>query len=103
MRSPAKPEYNTDPRRTTGDNMISTADPFFHHPELRDKIVDPLTSFFRNFRAADVLAQRPELGEAFGMLHSDADDAHFREVIFFQNFHFRKSALAEFVQNLLGA
>ena len=53
--------------------MISTADPFFHHPELRDKIVDPLTSFFRNFRAEDVLAQRPELGEAFGMLHSDAD------------------------------
>ena len=53
--------------------MTPTADQFFHHPELRDKIADPLTSFYRNFRAEDFLAQRPELGEAFGGLHSDAD------------------------------
>lgn len=26
---------------------ISSSDPFEHHPELRDKIVDPEASFFR--------------------------------------------------------
>jgi len=30
-----------------------TADPFEHHPELRDKIADPLRSFFRGFRPSD--------------------------------------------------
>jgi cation transport protein ChaC len=62
--------------------MNAMADAFAHHPELRDKIADPSTSFFRNFRAADILAQRPELAEAFGLLHSDVDrEASRREAL----------------------
>src|SRR6056297_844990 len=36
-------------------------DPFVHHPELRDRIADAETSFFRTFRAEDLVAQEPEL------------------------------------------
>ncbi|MEP3275658.1 MAG: gamma-glutamylcyclotransferase [Stappiaceae bacterium] len=30
------------------------SDPFTHHPELRDKIIDPEKSFFRTFNPADI-------------------------------------------------
>ena len=36
-------------------------DPFLHHPELRDKITDPLKSFFRDFNAKDVFKKHQEL------------------------------------------
>lgn len=36
-------------------------DPFAHHPELRELIADPETSFFRNFSVERVLEQFPQL------------------------------------------
>lgn len=36
-------------------------DPFAHHPELRDKIADPETSFFRDFSVARLFAQFPQM------------------------------------------
>ncbi|PWJ21384.1 gamma-glutamylcyclotransferase [Jannaschia seohaensis] len=39
-------------------------DPLFHHPELRDRIEDAETSFFRRFTIDAVVAQYPHL-EAF--------------------------------------
>jgi cation transport protein ChaC len=35
--------------------------PFAHHPELRDLIVDPETSFFRNFSVERVIEQFPQM------------------------------------------
>ena len=72
--SASDPSPNATPIQPRPESMMNAmADAFAHHPELRDKIADPSTSFFRNFRAADILAQRPELAEAFGLLHSDVD------------------------------
>lgn len=52
--------------------MVSMpSDPFHKHPELRDKIADPLDSFFRTFSAESVFAQRPELKWVLDELHSD--------------------------------
>ena len=39
-----------------------TADPYFHHPELRGRIKDPHSSYFRSFRPADLDAQMAALG-----------------------------------------
>lgn len=36
-------------------------DPFAHHPELRDLIADPQTSFFRNFSIERVIEQFPQM------------------------------------------
>ncbi len=52
--------------------MNDRPDPFFHHPELRDKIIDPMQSFFRSFNAEEFIKARPELGETMLELHSDA-------------------------------
>jgi cation transport protein ChaC len=41
--------------------MSDTADPFAHHPELRDRIANPETSPFRTFRAEDLIVQEPHL------------------------------------------
>lgn len=51
--------------------MSSEPDPFLHHPELRDKVTDPITSFFRTFRIESVLAQHPELSWVAEIIHSD--------------------------------
>lgn len=48
-------------------------DPFQHHPELRDLIQDPLTSYFRAFNAVDVAATLPDPKSLLDMLHSDAE------------------------------
>jgi len=37
-------------------------DPFYHHPELRGEIADPLASFFRNFTTAHLASKMQELG-----------------------------------------
>ena len=59
---------------TANPNSTSAApDPFSTHPELRDKITDPLTSFFRTFSAESVFAERPELSWVLDELHSDED------------------------------
>jgi len=46
-------------------------DPFHYHPELRDKITEPLSSFFRNFRAETILEKHPELEWVGEFLHTD--------------------------------
>lgn len=51
--------------------MNSGSDPFIHHPELRDKIKDPLQSFFRDFDPIEVLNQWPELHWVKEELHSE--------------------------------
>ncbi|MDF1775511.1 MAG: gamma-glutamylcyclotransferase [Rhizobiaceae bacterium] len=52
--------------------MHSGQDPFHHHPELRGRIIDPLTSYFRDFNVREVLKQRPELHWVLDELRSDA-------------------------------
>lgn len=52
---------------------MSAPDPYMHHPELREKITDPLQSFFRSFNAVDVAAQLPDPSSLLDMLHSDAE------------------------------
>lgn len=51
--------------------MNSGNDPFIHHPELRNKIKDPLQSFFRDFDPIDVLNKWPELHWVKEKLHSE--------------------------------
>jgi cation transport protein ChaC len=51
--------------------MNSKPGPFAHHPELEDKITDPLTSFFRTFRVESMLENHPELEWLGELLHSD--------------------------------
>lgn len=46
-------------------------DPFFHHPELREHISDPLKSFFRDFNPIEVFMQWPELHWVIEELHSE--------------------------------
>ena len=41
--------------------MPDTPDPFVHHPELRGRIADPETSFFRTFDIEAELAREPAL------------------------------------------
>ncbi len=53
--------------------MNQTRDPFRHHLELRDKITDPLSSFFRTFRTESVLENHPELEWVVQFLHSDEE------------------------------
>lgn len=48
------------------------ADPFAHHPELRDQIADPETSFFRGFTVERLLADQPDLIRWLPELHTDA-------------------------------
>ncbi|MCV2882934.1 gamma-glutamylcyclotransferase [Actibacterium sp. XHP0104] len=49
------------------------SDPFAHHPGLRGKITDPERSFFRGFRAEDLVPMLAEQGLPVGWWHSDAD------------------------------
>lgn len=52
--------------------MTETSDPFAHHPELRTRIADAETSFFRGFSVERELAQNPDM-EAFRLwVHTDA-------------------------------
>ncbi|MGJ8584009.1 MAG: gamma-glutamylcyclotransferase [Marinosulfonomonas sp.] len=59
------------PVRPTPEIKTVPSDPFSAHPELRDKIKDPLTSFFRTFSAESAFAERPELSWVLEELHSD--------------------------------
>lgn len=52
--------------------MRSAPDPFAHHPDLRDRIVDAETSFFRDFDIEREIEGHPE-SEAFrAWIHTDA-------------------------------
>jgi glutathione-specific gamma-glutamylcyclotransferase len=53
--------------------MTLEHDPFVHHPVLRGKITDPLTSYFRNFKPSDIDARMTALGRPDGWRHSEAD------------------------------
>lgn len=57
---------------------IRFAQAFAHHPELRERIADPLTSFFRTLSVEKLLRQYPELEKNRGWLHSDDDREHSR-------------------------
>jgi len=48
------------------------SDPFARHPELRGRIVDPETSFFRDFSIARLMALFPEIADQLDWMHSDA-------------------------------
>ena len=53
--------------------MRAEADPFLHHPELRDYIADPFQSFFRSFTNAKLEALMRERGAPLGWWHSDEE------------------------------
>jgi len=48
-------------------------DPFAHHPELRDKISDPLQSFFRSFDIAEMAERIRENGLPTDWWYSDGE------------------------------
>lgn len=47
-------------------------DPFVHHPELRDRIADAETSFFRTFTLAAAVEEHPDLAAFLPWAYSDA-------------------------------
>jgi cation transport protein ChaC len=51
--------------------MSSIQDPFVHHAELRDKITDPLTSFFRDLDMKEIIIKHPELCWVLDELYSE--------------------------------
>ncbi len=53
--------------------MASPADPFIHHPELRDRIIEPTQSFFRDFNARMVFQGYPELHWVLDLMYSDSE------------------------------
>lgn len=50
--------------------MSARPDPFGHHPELRDRIKDPHTSYFRDFDVQQAFASQPELRWVFDLMHT---------------------------------
>lgn len=60
---------------TTPSRIVDApcSDAFAHHPELRGKITDPLTSYFRTFSVGSLLEQHPELDAVRNWVHSDDD------------------------------
>lgn len=62
-----------------------TPDPFSHHPELRDLIIDPQTSEFRSLSNEGVRAQLSEVGLGADFLYTDEVREAKREA-FFQGF-----------------
>lgn len=53
--------------------MSSASDPFLYHPELRDKISDPLQSFSRTFTIEKLAALSKERGLTTEWWHSDSE------------------------------
>lgn len=58
--------------------MNVAPDPFSHHPELRDKICDPMKSFFRTFTTKDLAIRLKERGLPVDWWHSDSEREHSR-------------------------
>jgi cation transport protein ChaC len=48
------------------------ADPYAHHPELRGRIADPETSFFRTFSIDRIIEMHPHLEPQRAWAHTDA-------------------------------
>jgi cation transport protein ChaC len=55
------------------EGVMTQPDPYIHHPALRGKITDPLTSFFRNFKPSDLDARMKALGRPDNWRHSDEE------------------------------
>lgn len=53
--------------------MSEAADPFVHHPELREKISDPLKSFMRSVPMAELAERFRSRGLPVDWWHSDAE------------------------------
>ncbi len=53
--------------------MSIAPDPFSFHPELRDRISDPLKSFFRTFTTQDLAVRLKARGLPVGWWHSDSE------------------------------
>jgi len=53
--------------------MSVASDPFLYHPELRDKISDPLKSFFRTFTTEDLATRLKARGLPVDWWHSDSE------------------------------
>lgn len=53
--------------------MNDAPDPFSYHPELRDKIFDPLKSFFRTFTTENMTVQMKARGLPIDWWHSDSE------------------------------
>jgi glutathione-specific gamma-glutamylcyclotransferase len=53
-------------------------DPFAHHPDLRERIADPETSFFRTFSVETLLARHPHLDALRSWVHTDEKRAAIR-------------------------
>jgi cation transport protein ChaC len=51
--------------------LPETADPFAHHPELRDRIADSETSFFRTFSVEGLIELHPHLEAFLPWVHTD--------------------------------
>ncbi len=58
---------------------MTSHDPFAHHPELRGKIAEPLTSFFRTFGRKSLLEKHPNPEVLKDFLRSDADREAIRD------------------------
>ena len=52
--------------------MPELTDPFVHHPELRDRIADAETSFFRTFSVEAIIAADPRQEAFRDWVHTDA-------------------------------
>jgi glutathione-specific gamma-glutamylcyclotransferase len=53
--------------------MTRVPDPYIHHPSLRGKIADPLTSFFRSFKPSDLDERMKAIGRPDDWRHSDEE------------------------------
>jgi cation transport protein ChaC len=53
--------------------MIVASDPFLHHPELRDKIYDPLKSIFRTLTTKELAVRLNARGLPINWWHSDKE------------------------------
>lgn len=52
-------------------NLTASGDPFQHHPELRDRILDAQASFFRDFSVDRLIEQFPQMAEHRSWTYSD--------------------------------
>jgi cation transport protein ChaC len=62
--------------------VTNPLDPFTHHPELRERIRDPLTCWARNFRPSDLDERLARLGAPPDWRHADARREEMRRETF---------------------
>jgi cation transport protein ChaC len=62
--------------------VTTDLDPFMHHPELRDRVRDPLTSWARNFMPSDLDERLAALGAPSDWRYTDAQREEMRRETF---------------------